>query len=65
MTLCGEEDKNRKQKATPWTEWALYLLSEDLGVLAVVSNNNKFLSSLGDDLLLQVGGTATLDGIQV
>lgn len=42
----------------------LYLLSEDLGVLAVVSNNDKLLGSLGNDLLLQVGSTATLDGVQ-
>lgn len=42
----------------------LYLLSKDLGVLAVVSNNDKLLGSLGNDLLLQVGSTATFNGVQ-
>jgi len=46
-------------------EAVTYLLSKDLGVLAEVGNNDKLLGSLSNDLLLQVGGSTSLDGVQL
>lgn len=46
-------------------ERVAYLLSKDLRVLAEVGNNDKLLGSLSNDLLLQVGSSASFDGIQL
>ncbi len=43
----------------------LYLLSKDLGVLAVVGDNDELLGSLSNDLLLQMSSTASFDGVQL
>ena len=46
-------------------ERVTYLLSKNFRVLAEVGNNDKLLSSLCNYLLLQVGCTTSLDGVQL